>query len=612
MGMVSQYDGLVHGHARSRALAYRGFGYAVCVALGLTSLWQNNAVAQDPPLSQYQATVLTRGLVNPTSFAFRPDGRIYITRKNGTIRLLNPATGDTSTVGVLPAANLREDGLHSLVLDPDFHTTPYVYVLFSERTLTDTGLVVARYLTDVTTGALLTGSRATLLRIPFTLNSSPAEHNTGSLSFGPDGNLFIALADNTQNIFSGTGAGFAPRDPARPLYDAQRSAANTNDLRGKILRIKPEANGTYSIPAGNLRDSISHPVFNPTWKSAQDTIAKVRPEIYTMGLRHPFRISVDAQTGWVFWAEPGPNATVDNATQGPRGYEVVSMAKGPGNYGWPYCRANPSVIQKPSSITGPFCYTHYNYSNATGGAMYNPDSLRNTSVNNTGIVNLPPMKPSQVWYPYQAAGATPTAFPIFGGCPNNGSGCNTAVIGPVYNHDPTQGSARLPSVFNRHVFIIEWVRNHILVAPIDSMGNIGTLRTFRSARDSVTNGPMEVRIGPDGALYFLNWVNSTTSTTQYAYPNNTGNGTLVRFAYTGAHVGLGGLAAKARHGHTQSDRLFAAVPGAVFVWPEGGVQADFYALTGEKLWSIRRGDGTLAREVAVPDQVRGVVRLRLR
>ncbi len=67
---------------------------------------------------------------------------------------------------------------------------------------------------------------------------------------------------------------------SNPALDAQRSAANTNDLRGKVLRIKPKANGGYAIPRGNL-----FPVGTP----------KTRPEIYAMGLRNPFRIEVDPQ-----------------------------------------------------------------------------------------------------------------------------------------------------------------------------------------------------------------------------------------------------------------------------------------------------------------------------
>jgi hypothetical protein len=78
----------------------------------------------------------------------------------------------------------------------------------------------------------------------------------------------------------------------RSAFDAQRSSGNTNDLRGKILRIHPEADGTYSIPFGNLfvRDSLH------------------RPEIYIMGVRNPFRFCIDPNTTTLYWADVGPNA----------------------------------------------------------------------------------------------------------------------------------------------------------------------------------------------------------------------------------------------------------------------------------------------------------------
>ncbi len=593
--MISKNRSNSPGYSVWQRLAKGACAFVCICALG----WPATAHAQDPPLTQYQATVLSRGLSNPTSIAFHPDGRIYITQKSGRIRLVNPVTGDSTIAATLPAANVREDGLQSLVLDPNFAINRWVYVLFSERMTGDSSLVVARYVTDSATGALLTGTRATLLKIPYTLNSSTAEHTNGYLAFGPEGNLYVALADNTQNIFSGTGAGYAPRDPTRPLYDAQRSAANTNDLRGKILRIHPEANGTYSIPAGNLKDSINNPAFNPNWKTSEDTLSKVRSEIFVMGLRHPFRITVDAQTGWLYWAEPGPNASADNASQGPRGYEVVGLAKGPGNYGWPYCRGNPALIQKASGVTGKFCYTAYNYSGSgTAGAMYNPDSLRNTSINNTGITNLPPMRTHAVWYAYNSTGSS---FPIFG----SGNGSNAGMLGPIYNYNPSGSSSRLPSVFDRHVFIVEWQRNLLYVARADSAGGIGGLRPFRNvsgARDSVVNGPIDIKIGPDGALYFLNWVGNN-------YTNNSGNGTLVRFAYTGTQTGIAHPYGVRGIGNV-SGQLYVAGTGGVLAWPGGALRADFYALTGERIGSTRRADLTGTPVLRYPESVRGVVRVR--
>ena len=117
--------------------------------------------------------------------------------------------------------------------------------------------------------------------------------------------------------------GYTPIDerPGREAFDAQRSPANTNDLRGKILRITPRPDGTYSIPSSNL--------FAPG-------MAKTRPEIFAMGLRNPFRIDVDQKTGTLVAADYGPDANQPNADRGPEGRVTWHIVE-PGNYGWPYC-----------------------------------------------------------------------------------------------------------------------------------------------------------------------------------------------------------------------------------------------------------------------------------
>jgi cytochrome c len=107
-------------------------------------------------------------------------------------------------------------------------------------------------------------------------------HTGGGMVFDSKGNLFLTTGDNT-----------SPRDtPFNPIderegrgpWDAQKSSGSTNDLRGKIIRIHPEADGTYTIPEGNLFP-----------KSTANSGQKTRPEIYTMGHRNPWRISVDSK-----------------------------------------------------------------------------------------------------------------------------------------------------------------------------------------------------------------------------------------------------------------------------------------------------------------------------
>src|SRR6185312_2518844 len=75
-------------------------------------------------------------------------------------------------------------------------------------------------------------------------------HTAGSIAFDAQGNLYLSTGDNT----SPRATGYAPIDEraGRSPWDAQKSSGNTNDLRGKIIRIHPEPDGTYTIPDGNL------------------------------------------------------------------------------------------------------------------------------------------------------------------------------------------------------------------------------------------------------------------------------------------------------------------------------------------------------------------------
>ena len=95
-------------------------------------------------------------------------------------------------------------------------------------------------------------------------------HTGGGMAFDKNGNLFLTVGNNTVNPRSGT-SNLDDR-PGFENNDDQRAPGNSNDLRGKILRIHPEKDGSYTIPEGNL-----FPKGTP----------KTRPEIYTMGHRNP-------------------------------------------------------------------------------------------------------------------------------------------------------------------------------------------------------------------------------------------------------------------------------------------------------------------------------------
>jgi cytochrome c len=108
-----------------------------------------------------------------------------------------------------------------------------------------------------------------------------------------------------------------------PFVDARRTSQNTNDLRGKINRIKVNADGSYSIPASNLF-GVGTP--------------KTRPEIYAMGFRNPYRIQVDSNDV-AYITDYSPDSNVPENFRGPAGTGRVEIVTKPSNYGWPLCYA---------------------------------------------------------------------------------------------------------------------------------------------------------------------------------------------------------------------------------------------------------------------------------
>ena len=186
-----------------------------------------------------------------------------------------------------------------------------------------------------------------------------------------------------------------------PAFDAQRTAGNTNDLRGKLLRIKVRANGSYTIPAGNL---------------FKVGTAKTRPEIYAMGLRNPFRFAVDKTTGVVYVGDYSPDANAPNPARGPAGQGRWMAIDKPANYGWPYC-ASPDLP-----------YVDFDFATNTSGAPFNCAAPVNESPHNTGKRNLPKVEKPEVIYSYGASAEFPEL----------GTGGIGPMGGPAYDFDRTQ------------------------------------------------------------------------------------------------------------------------------------------------------------------------------
>jgi cytochrome c len=281
-----------------------------------------------------------------------------------------------------------------------------------------------------------------------------------------DKNLYMSTGDNTVPFASD---GYAPLDeiPGRIIYDAQRSAGNTNDLRGKILRIHPESDGSYTIPEGNLFPKGT---------------SQTRPEIYAMGCRNPYRMSVDKETGIVYWGEIGPDAGEDG-THGPRGYDEINQAKKAGNFGWPYFVGDSKS------------YPEYDFVTKTLDVLYDASAPVNNSVNNSGLKNLPPAQKAMIWYPYAKSDEFPDV----------GTGGRSAIAGPVYHYDSELSSAtKFPEYFDKGLFITDWMRNWVFVVRLDKNNDYVRMEPFMPNTGDFRR-PIDLEVGPEGSFYMLEY-----------------------------------------------------------------------------------------------------------
>jgi cytochrome c len=409
-------------------------------------------------------TVLGQNFDEPTEMTVFKDGRVMFLQRKGEIMLYEPKTNKIRQINKFNVWTKSEDGMMGLALDPNYEQNKWVYIYYSHPTESVNQLSRFEFHGD----SVLTNTEKVMLKVP--VQRQECCHTGGSIVFDSKGLLYLSTGDNTNPFASD---GYSPSDerPDRAPWDAQGSSANTNDLRGKILRIKPEANGTYSIPDGNLFPKGD---------------ALGRPEIYVMGCRNPYRISVDKKTGFVYWGEVGPDAGQDSVGRGPKGHDEVNQAKKAGFFGWPLFVGNNKA------------YNKYDFAAKKSGDYFNAEKPMNTSPNNTGHKQLPPAQKAFIWYPY---GPSPE-FPIVN--VPSGSGGRNAMAGQVFYTDEYQKTDNtFPDYYNGKLFIYEWMRGWILAVTMDKNGDLQTIEPFMGK--TRFNNPMDMQFAADGSLYLIEY-----------------------------------------------------------------------------------------------------------
>ncbi|MGM1064920.1 PQQ-dependent sugar dehydrogenase [Saccharothrix sp. Mg75] len=429
--------------------------------------------------ADFQQVELARGVAEvgePMTLAVLPDRSVLHTSRNGTLRRTT-ADGVTAVVGTVPVYTHDEEGLQGVGVDPGFASNRHVYLFYAPPLSTPAGDAPATG-TDFSAWKGVNRLSRFTLNADFTLNTSsqvtvldvPTDrgmccHVGGDIDFDAAGNLYLSTGDDSNPFDS---AGYTPIDERtnrNPAYDAQRSAGNTNDLRGKVLRIKVNANGSYSIPAGNL--------------FAQGT-ANTRPEIYAMGLRNPFRFNVDKPTGAIHLGEYGPDAGTSTSARGPAGLVEFNRITSAGNFGWPYCVGSNTTAE---------AYVDYTFPSGPSGNRFNCAAPVNNSPRNTGLGTLPAARAA--WIKYDNCSVA--AF---------GCGSESPMSAPVYRYDAANpSSVKFPASLDGHVFATEFGRRWIKTIDVNADGSAGQISEFPWRGTQV----MDATFGPDGALYVLDY-----------------------------------------------------------------------------------------------------------
>lgn len=524
--------------AQQFSLANGKFQYTGCAEVASTNFTSTSIVN----------TTKVPDLVEPVRFEVAKDGRIFFAERNGGVRVVQ-TDGSIVKLGTIPVFPItsplkvtgggsNELGLTGLVLAPDFATTGWIYFTYQPAS-PDISKVSRMKLTGNT---LDLNSEQILMSFPMQKNYCC--HTGGDMQFDNKGDLWISVGNNTMNPSGAEPTTYV--DETNPDKDDQGHAANTNDYRGKILRIHPlpaaGADGKfYTVPAGNLRDE-----FATLW-TAEERL-KVLPEIYAMGHRSNYTIAVDTATGWLTWGDIGPDET--------RLTEEFNLTAKAGFFGWPYFAG--------MKRTGTDTYA-FRLAKDEAAPM-------NTSVNNTGVQKLPPAIPAAFAYTQAAA-----------------------ITGPIYRWSASHtGAKKLPPHFDGKWFMTDFNIGQVHAVSLDAQGKI----TARTGLFGGLTKPIQLSIGPDGVLYTLEYGSD--------YWVTDGKTHIKRWEYTGTacappvslHAPLAGKAAV-------GNALVNLGPGPqrFVTLPQGALGVSLYDLQGRLAWELPAAAQAGASRVQVPASV---------
>lgn len=277
------------------------------------------------------------GFTRPLEITNAGDDRLFVVEQGGVIKILNK-NGTINTTAFLnitgQVSTGNEQGLLGLVFHPNYASNGFFY---TNHTNTSGNTVITRYSVNSTNQNLANASSGTVL---LTIAQPYANHNGGTLKFGPDGYLYIGMGDG------GSGG------------DPENRAQNINELLGKMLRIDVNSGNPYGIPAGNPYVGIAG-----------------ADEIWAIGLRNPWKFSFDKTLGNLWIADVGQNNIEE--------INIAPATQSGLNYGWRCYEGDDAYNTAgcPSQTSMKFPLKTINHStgacSVTGGYVYNGTAYPN-------------------------------------------------------------------------------------------------------------------------------------------------------------------------------------------------------------------------------------------
>jgi len=304
----------------------------VLLLLATASCGGNSREVPPPPpasTSDYHAVLVTSGLSQPVGVLAAPGDttRLFILEKTGAIRILQGGAVRPRPFLDLGArvSGGSEQGLLGLAFHPDYAANGRFFVDYTD--LSGDTRVVEFQVSANPDSAGATEKEILFVDQPF------SNHNGGQLAFGPDGKLYVGLGDG------GSGG------------DPQGNGQSLGTLLGKILRLDVDAASPYAVPPDN-------PFAGQ---------AGARGEIWSYGLRNPWRFSFDAETGAMWIGDVGQDSWEE--------IDMEPVGQGGRNYGWNRMEGThcfpPGLSCNPAGITLPVAeYDHGVGCSVTGGFVY--------------------------------------------------------------------------------------------------------------------------------------------------------------------------------------------------------------------------------------------------